>query len=618
MESQTGPRAQPDFREEERPVVVRACDMCRKKKIRCEPTTQGCSPCTKYGTRCHFTPIAMRRKPRRPAGFKYIAQLEKRLLGVEAFLGDRSLGKPTVPDISSRTEQTTPAALLDTAASINSASGSHAWMPENEPQMPSPEQTSNLGVNLGVTVRVHDHEEPDLSTYTLGGYLTDRMWPHPAPELRPVSLPARQPLPTRAVALELIEETFRNYNRFLPLFHEEDFLREFQLKYSTTNPGDAGWWACLNVVLSIAHRLRAIRTVDPTQEHILACGYVQNALSVVSELNVSDRSLSAVQALAGMACILQGTPDPAPAAMLVAAALRLAQAMNLHRECSTPGLTESQAEKRRRVFWKVYILDKDISLRTGRPFGQDDDDMDVRLPSNASLEPGNQDLFNCRIGLALVQGQVYKQLYSVRAGRQTATRRAIAAQELGSLLSYWKSSAQLELPEDSATLSGLPLSGEMIHKVVLRLTYIHCLTMIDRHLPPTAQSSSNHELSRFIPISLSPPGSLCVAESRKAIRLVEAIPQGDCACVWMLLHAFFAAASSMLYNLTQNPMSPNAISDLHLVEPFLRLLETLARDPSTLSQSEELVRMRRTCNSLNLEAKEAVQLFSSRPPASFI
>jgi hypothetical protein len=411
------------------------------------------------------------------------------------------LGKPTIPDISLRKEQTTPAALI---------------------------KSPNGSSKLGVTFRVHDYNEPDLST--LGGYITDRMWPHPAPELRPVSLSARQQLPTKAVALELIEETFRNYNRFLPLFDEEDFLREFQLKYSTSNPGDAGWWACLNVVLSIAHRLRAIRTLDPTQENILAGGYVQNALSVVSELNVSDRSLSAVQALAGMACILQGTPNPEPAAMLVAAALRLAQAMNLHRECSSLGLTESQAEKRRRVFWKVYILDKDISLRTSRPFGQDDDDMDVRLPSNASLGPGNLDIFNHRIGLALVQGQVYKQLYSVRAGRQTATQRAIATRELSSLLSYWKSSAQLELPDDSTIMSGLQLSGEMIHKVVLRLTYIHCLTMIDRHSPPTAQSPSNQELSRSEP--LYPPGSLCVAESRKAIRLVEAIPQGDCSCVW--------------------------------------------------------------------------------------
>ncbi|KAJ4856060.1 fungal specific transcription factor domain-containing protein [Trichoderma breve] len=556
----------------------------------------------------------MKRKPRRPAGFKYIAQLEKRLLGVEALLGERSLGKPTVPNIISHKDQTTAATLPDTAALIKSHNESNSWMPENELQVPSFEHTNNpVEFRHGATFRVPDHDATDWST--LGSYVTDRMWPRSAPESRLVALPARQQLPTKAVAEELIEETFSNYNRFLPLFHEEDFLREFHLKYSTSSPRDAGWWACLNVVLSIAHRLRAIRTLDPTQEHILAYGYAQNALSVVSELNVSDRSLSAVQALAGMACLLQGTPDPEPAAMLVAAALRLAQLMNLHRECSSPGVTESEAEKRRRVFWKVYILDKDVSLRTGRPFGQDDDDMDVLLPSKASLESGNLDLFNCRIGLALVQGQVYKQLYSVRAGRQTAAQRAIAAQELSSLLSYWKSSAQLEILEDFAALPGFQLSGEMIHKVVLRLTYLHCLTMIDRHLPLAAKPFSNQELSRSEP--MSPPGSLCVAEARKAIRLIEAIPQGDCACVWMLLHAFFAAASSMLHNLTHNPISPNAISDLNLIEPFLRLLETLAKDPNTISQSKELVQMHRTCKSLNLKAKKAVQHFSSKPLASF-
>lgn len=396
-----------------------------------------------------------------------------------------------------------------------------------ELQIPSPEQTSNPGFNLEAAFRAHDYGEPELST--LGGYIIDpldgNLWPHPAPESRSISTPARQQLPTKAVALDLIKETFNNYNRFLPLFNEEDFLREFRLKYSTSNPGDAAWWACLNVVLSIAHRLRGLRTMDPTHENILASGYVQNALSVVSELNVSSRSLSVVQALVGMACILQGTPNPEPASMLVAAALRLAQGMDLHRECSDPSLTESQAETRRRVFWKVYVLDKDISLRTGRPFSQDDDDLDVRLPSNTSLEPCNVDLFNYRIGLAVIQGQVYKQLYSIRAQRQSDTQRAIAAQELNSLLSYWKANAQLEVLEDSTMLS-----GEMIHKVVLRLTYIHCLAMIDRYLPPMALSSSDQQLSRT-ELAL-PQGSLCLAESRNAIRLIKIIPQGDCSCVW--------------------------------------------------------------------------------------
>ncbi|KPM42195.1 hypothetical protein AK830_g4308 [Neonectria ditissima] len=591
--------------------------MCRKKKIRCEPTTQGCAQCTKYCTRCHFTPIAMRRKPRRPAGFKHIAKLEKRLLEVESLLGDKSFRKSAVPDNSLRTSQTTSAVSPNTGTLITSSNQSNPWMSTSEWEIPSPEQTTNAGFDLGFAFRADDHGEPDLSTF--GGYVIDplaeTLWPHPTPELRPVSPSTRQQLPTKAFALELVKETFNNYNRFLPLFDEADFLREFQLKYSTSNPGDAGWWACLNVVLSIAHRLRSLRALDPTHENNLAGGYVQNALGVVSELNVSNRGLSAVQALVGMACILQGTPNPEPASMLVAAALRLAQAINLHRECSDPTLTESQAEIRRRVFWKVYVLDKDISLRTGRPFSQDDEDMDVRLPSNTSIEPRNVDLFNYRIGLAVIQGQVYKQLYSIRAGRQAETQRAIAAQELDSLLSYWKSNAQLDSPEDPTMSPGCQMAGEIIHKVVLRLTYIHCLTMIDRHLPSTARSPSDQQLSW--PDLLLPPGSLCLAESRKAIRLIEAIPHGDCSCIWMLLHAFFAAASSMLYNLTQNPTSPNALSDLHLVKPFLRLLETLAGDPRTRSRSEELGRMHQTCSSLNNEAKKAVQRFSPRPTASF-
>ncbi|KAI0121255.1 hypothetical protein BJ170DRAFT_698703 [Xylariales sp. AK1849] len=135
----------------------------------------------------------------------------------------------------------------------------------------------------------------------------DDLWPHPAPKPRPFSLPAQQQLPTKAVALELVKETFSNYNRFLPLFDEDDFLKEFQLKYSTSNPGDASWSACLNVVLSIAHRLRALRTLYPTHENILASRYIQNALGIVSELSVSNRSLSVVQALVGMAYILHLT-----------------------------------------------------------------------------------------------------------------------------------------------------------------------------------------------------------------------------------------------------------------------------------------------------------------------
>ncbi|KAF0643191.1 hypothetical protein FPSE5266_07859 [Fusarium pseudograminearum] len=272
-------------------------------------------------------------------------------------------------------------------------------------------------------------------------------------------------MPASTTWFELIGEAFSSYNRFLPLFEEEEFMREFQLKYSSSNSMDAASWACLNVVLSIAYRLRAIHKSDSTLENNLAFVHIQNALNVVSDLLVCDQSLSAVRALAGMACVLQGTSNPEPAAMLIAAALRLAHAMNMHRESSNVGLTESQAEKRRRLFWMVYILDKDISLRMERPFGQDNDDMDVLLPSDGNLEPSRQGLFNLRIGLAIIQGQVYKELYSTRAIQKTNTQRAAAAQNLSSLLSYWKSNAEMQLPEDHSISLEPGVPGETVHWV---------------------------------------------------------------------------------------------------------------------------------------------------------
>jgi hypothetical protein len=430
---------------------------------------------------------------------------------------------------SSATKSTSPPSSEQTAPIVSQHTESHAtshdsavWLPTTDSQTWDPEQPNTVPFDLTLAYQDKHADPSNLNNSIIGPLSGTPILPsHPSPLL------PHQQLPPKPFALTLIHETLTHYNRYLPLFDENDFLTEFHLKYSISHPSDAGWWACLNVVLSIAHRLRALRTLDTVFENSRACTYVQNALDVVSELNVAN--ISAVQALVGMACILQGTPNSEPASMLVAAALRLAQAMNLHREPSNSSFTEQEAEKRRRVFWKVYILDKDISLRTGRPFGQDDDDMDVRLPSTTGLDSCNVDLFNCRIALAMIQGQVYKQLYSIRAERQTETERSVAAQGLSSVLAYWRMSAQMDAPEGSTVLNGDHVAGEMVHKVVLRLTYIHCLTMIDRHLRPEIQEPYNQSL---VLSSSCSPGETCVFESREAIRLVQAIPPGDSSCVW--------------------------------------------------------------------------------------
>ncbi|KAM5373886.1 hypothetical protein ACJZ2D_006715 [Fusarium nematophilum] len=438
---------------------------------------------------------------------------------------------------------------------------------------------------------------------------------NPSPSLRgslalgPFSLPSFHDLPSQPLALELVDDAFKSFNDYFPLFDKQDFQRQFQTHYPYSSPSNPAWWACINVVLALAYRFRSMRTLETAYENAQACGYMRNAVAVVSELTVLQHSLPAIQAIVGIAIVLQGTQNPHVASVLTAAAVRLAQAMGLHRKTHNPNLLDSQAEQGRRVFWIAYLLDKDISLRMGQPFAQDDDDMDAELPTETPYQLSlcadracATDFFRLRIGLAIIQGQIYKRLYSVQASRQSEAQRAAVAQDLNSILSYWRSGVQIDFEDDPAAQFQVPLTTELIHMLILRFTYVNCLVMIYRHVSSREQLQLPRNQGCFIPSE-----DLCVIESRKAIRLIQITPHGDYACVWLLLHPFFAAVSTLLENVVRYPESAQARSDLATVKPFLELLDILVDDERQCSRSEEVTRMHQVCRDLKGKAVEAVE-----------
>ncbi len=64
--------------------IARACDMCRKKKIKCDGKMPSCTHCQNYKTECIFTQVEKKRQP--PKGAKYIEGLENRLGRMESLL----------------------------------------------------------------------------------------------------------------------------------------------------------------------------------------------------------------------------------------------------------------------------------------------------------------------------------------------------------------------------------------------------------------------------------------------------------------------------------------------------------------------------------------------------
>ncbi|PVI05038.1 hypothetical protein DM02DRAFT_125003 [Periconia macrospinosa] len=91
-----------DSASRKRSKVSRACDECRRKKIRCDATSENgpeaCSSCKRTGARCQFSRQPMKRGPSKG----YIKELAERVFTLENQMGS---GPPTAYDLGSVGEQ---------------------------------------------------------------------------------------------------------------------------------------------------------------------------------------------------------------------------------------------------------------------------------------------------------------------------------------------------------------------------------------------------------------------------------------------------------------------------------------------------------------------------------
>ena len=356
-----------------------------------------------------------------------------------------------------------------------------------------------------------------------------------------------QPLPSLEETYSLLRDFFENFNAIFPLFHEATFMRLVDLQYSGRPCASSGWWASLNCALAIAHRLRVQSGLVDRRDDQKGWNYLKNAMAVLIDLCIRNTDLLSVQALLAMASFLLGTPNPQPSNFLVAAACRLAQTIGLHKRGPGFKLGAVEVEQRNRVFWIAHMMDKDLCLRAGRAPAQDDDDMTVDLPSedpadnvgNVPLKGGTSkfNLFRAMASFSVLQGRVYKQLYSTKASRQTDGVLLNAIGELDEALEAWKDSVPIDLrPGHDIQATHPPL---ILHVTVLHFSYFNCLATIHRMAIDHGYWTnrlSDYALRGLNSRALNPrvfsSAALCVTAARGTIDLIKNIPQGDNACVW--------------------------------------------------------------------------------------
>lgn len=355
---------------------------------------------------------------------------------------------------------------------------------------------------------------------------------------------ARMELPPLQEVLSATEFYLTTLNAVLPLFQPGPLLQLINNWYAHLGRRERTTWAAINVVLALAHR-----QIPPNEATWgeSAAYYLHNAQTVLSEVIMGDADLLSVQILIGMVLLFQGTQDLKPATMLIAIALRLAHELGLHTR-RAEYLETSQVLERDRVFWIAYVLDRDISLRTGQPPVQRDVDIDLEWPS-AEPEDGagtlsdadGTSLFNflrCRVDLARIQGEVYDSMVATRAG--TTDNQDMV--RLNHMLDDWISTIPPPFRPSSVLQAGQPHLCRSF--AVLYSTHLACRTQVHRAHAMASRwmqdlrsfgktvTQQGHSVPAPLPTPSLPDWEKLVGETRGYMRLFRGVERRDQAFIW--------------------------------------------------------------------------------------
>ncbi|KAF6798178.1 fungal specific transcription factor, partial [Colletotrichum musicola] len=395
--------------------IRKACDLCYRKRIKCDGKQPRCSNCQVYSSDCTHKAISRQKKKR------------SKLLG---------------PVHGSQQQQ-----------QRQQHQQQHAVQVDEEPhdeQSSKPLNPSNRILSPTPSIASHGRR--------------------------------RMPLPAEDVVRHVIDVYLSSFNTILPLFHPPSLYRTVDDWYR--QPADANQpscWAAINLALALAQCHGCGRLSPAVARAVDVDECLQNAQSVLTEVLAGDPDLQTVQILLGLGMLFMGAKlgDARPPIIFVSTAVRLAQAMGMHRRDSYEGLTPNEAVQRRRVFWIAYILDRDVVARTRQAPIQHDADMDLDLPPNedevrvrAGLGDGDVDvnagfvhvagndtfgegamtsfnLFRARIELAQIQERVYDCAFSVRARYMDPGESARLAQAIKLSIRQWKARLPAALGVDA-------------------------------------------------------------------------------------------------------------------------------------------------------------------------
>ncbi|KAJ5128296.1 hypothetical protein N7448_002014 [Penicillium atrosanguineum] len=598
--------------EKSRPA--KACNTCRRKKVKCDGKRPVCSSCIIFKLPCGFENNGTQSRRTSRA---YVDELEQRVKCMEDQLQRLSrcekLPQQSVPDFQSPSPAT---GLLKNLGVDNSDLGDEgnlladARSPDDEAFQAGRDTSDQpsyvlraqdgrmrfFGASSGFGVQFsQEASRPMVKQPKLGWEHTARrsavQWPltNWIPRILQDSFEERttQPLPSKEATLSLVADFLANFNRTIPLVDDTSLMRLVKRQFSW-NPDDSpSSWVLLNVVMAFSYRERAQTSADASDDWHKSLGHIKNALNVVVDLFLRNADLPAVQGLLGLALYFQGTPNAQALFMLAASAMRLSHSIGLHRN-TTSGFTKTEIEERRRTFWISFIMDADISLRVGRPPVQDMEDYNTPLPAEAPhdgrgiifIDGTRINFFRTLAQFAIVQRRTYRHLQTVAVIQQPKEIAFMSAKACEEALLLWKSSIP-DIFRPEHLFASEPIHSRQ-HILRLNLAY-HCCYANLRQLSLATSYANN--TSHDQPEVDKEITALClrsIDSARSALAMLPYVRLLGSNHRWNMLYFFATASVALSSEIRINPNDQSSNDDLTMVHEVTAFLTDVScEEPGT-------------------------------------
>ncbi|KAK1751030.1 fungal-specific transcription factor [Echria macrotheca] len=209
--------------------------------------------------------------------------------------------------------------------------------------------------------------------------------------------------------------------------------------------------------------------------------YFRQALQLLPDAH-EEGSILCVETLALIGYFMQNLNRPDAAFLYTGMALRMAISLGLHQEVAPDSLLDAtERERRRRVFWSVYSLDRILCVKSGNPLTIHDEDIGVDLPSPLPTEPaayGPAVVVRHYTVLSRILGDITQSIYRRSAdGAPKSARRLMASvQAIVLALSRWERELPDQLRFDPAKLTTTRESVSTLSH------YYQCVNMTARPL----------------------------------------------------------------------------------------------------------------------------------------